>query len=88
MGKNDPQRKAGWVRDPKAMSDDDQLPAVGQSNRWSERPTIKQECRDKDCTRAKQLGWKRTNLPEINLLIGFIPPRAHDVVMDLIDQSK
>ena len=75
MGKDDPQRKAGWVRDPKAMSDYNQLPAVGQSDRWSERPTIKQKCSDKDSAGAEQLGSKRTNLPGINLLVRrhFIP---------------
>ena len=49
MGKDDPQRKAGWVCDPEAMSDHNQLPAVGQSDRWRECPTIKQKCSDKDC---------------------------------------
>ena len=66
MGKNNPQRKAGWVRDPKAMSDHNQLPAVGQSDRWSERPTIKQQCSDKDCAGAEQFGSKRTNLSPRN----------------------
>ena len=77
MGKHDPQRKAGWMRDPKAVSDHNQFPAVDQSDRWSERPTIKQERGDKHCAGAEQLGSKRTNLPEINLLVRFIPPRAH-----------
>jgi hypothetical protein len=66
MGENDPQRKAGWVRDPKAASDHDQLAAVSQSDRWSERPSIKQKCSDKDDTCAEELGWERTKLSPCN----------------------
>ena len=69
MGKNDPERKAGWVCDPKALSDHDQLPAVDQSDRWSERPTIKQKRSDKNDAGAEQLGRKGNNLPARNHLV-------------------
>src|SRR5438105_4885445 len=66
MGKNNPQRKAGWVCDPKAVSDHNQFPAIDQSDRWSERPTIKQERSDKHCAGAEQFGSKRTDLAPRN----------------------
>ena len=48
--------------DAKAISNHDQLAAIGQSNRWSERPDIKQKCSQKNCAGAEQLGSKRRNL--------------------------
>ena len=62
MSKNNPERKARRVCDAKAISNHDQLAAIGQSNRWSERPDIKQKCSQKNCAGAEQLGSKRRNL--------------------------
>ena len=66
MGKNGPQRKAGWMCDSEATSHYDQLSAVNQSDRWSERPTIKQEGGDKDYAGTEQRGRKKTNLSARN----------------------
>ena len=58
MGEHDPERKAGWMRDPEALRGQNQFAAVGQSNRRSERPVKKNEHNKKYAASAEELGLR------------------------------
>src|SRR6266699_1872102 len=65
MSENHPERNAWRMCDPESLSDHDQFAAIGEGDRWSERPAIKNERDDEYYSRTEQLHSRQTSLVEI-----------------------